>query len=448
MADGDINDVLKQLLKDQPYRIENNKIVLPARNSTQQNRKITGQVTDGNGEPVIGANVIVKGTTNGTITDIEGNFSLEIAAGDQLQVSYIGYHAKDIPLTNNTFYRIILAEDTQVLDEVVIVGYGVQKKVNIIGSIATVDGKQLENRAQSSVVSALTGQMPGVTVNQAGGQQGVQTGTIRVRGVGSFGAKPDALILIDGIPGNLTDINPNDIANISILKDAATAAIYGARAANGVVLVTTKNGQEGKISINYNGYVGFNRATALPEYVNSWEYAEVLNRVDGVSRFTADEIRAMKEGTRPDEFTNENFVKDLFSGNGLQTGHDLSLMGGSERSQYRVSIGYLSQNGIIPNNNYTRYTARVNLTSQLSDKIKMTVRLRGDNAKVEEPNLADSVDGTTDDPPLTMIQQSLRFPGYKPSVLSDGCGAGCKEHGYPESVVKLRFVYGKAYPAF
>ncbi|MCC8154733.1 MAG: SusC/RagA family TonB-linked outer membrane protein [Tannerellaceae bacterium] len=420
VENGDIDNILEQLLKGRSYQIENNKIVLLAQSSTQQNRKITGQVIDENGEAIIGANVVVKGTTNGTITDIDGNFSLEITSGTQLQISYIGYHPREIAITANSSYLIKLTEDTQILDEVVVVGYGVQKKVNVVGSIATIDAKQLENRAQSSVVGALTGQMPGVTISQAGGQPGVHTGTIRVRGVGSFGATPDALILIDGIPGNLSDINPNDIANISVLKDAATAAIYGARAANGVVLVTTKNGQEGKISINYNGYAGFNRATALPEYVNSWEYAEALNKADGVTRFTADEIQAMKDGSRPDEYANEDFVKDLFSGNGFQTGHDLSLMGGSERSQYRVSFGYLNQNGIIPNNNYTRYTARVNLTSKLSDKLKMTVRLRGDNAKVEEPNLAGSVDGTTSDPLLTMIQQSLRFPGYKPSVLSDG----------------------------
>lgn len=256
----------------------------------------------------------------------------------------------------------------------------------MIGSIASVDSKQLENRATSSVVSALTGQMPGVTITQAGGRPGENTGTIRVRGVGSFSSdndaqKADALILIDGIPGNMTDINPNDIESISILKDASTAAIYGSRAANGVVLVTTKMGKEAKVSISYNGYVGFNRATALPKYVDSWDYARLLNQAEGITRFTDEEIQAMRTGSQPDVWANEKFAEDIFSGNGLQTGHDLSLNGGNDRSQYFTSFGYLNQNGIVPGNNYSRYTARVNLTSNLSDKLKLTIRLRGDNAK-------------------------------------------------------------------
>ncbi len=397
----------------------------------EKKKKITGIVFDEQNLPVIGANVVEKGTTNGIVTDLDGKFSLEVEENAVLQISYIGYADQETSVKNQSTFTILLREDTQLLEEVVVVGYGVQKKVNVIGSIATVDSKKLENRATSSVTSALTGQMPGVTITQPGGRPGENTGTIRIRGVGSFGATPNALILIDGIPGNMTDINPNDIETISVLKDASTAAIYGARAANGVVLITTKTGKAEKVAVSYNGYVGFNRATELPEYVDSDDYARLLNEAEGVTRFTNEEILAMRDGSQPDRWANEKFADDIFSGNGFQTGHDLSITGGSERSRYFTSFGYLSQNGIIPHNNYSRYTARLNLTSKLAKNLKLNVRLRGDNINTKEPGTAGSIDGNGI---LALIQQGLRFPGYRPSILSDGSwGPGVKNFGTPKA---------------
>ncbi len=440
--DADIFKVLDTMFTgtDVIYEVSDNKIVLKLatqgrNNSTaevsQDEKKITGTVVDASGIPVIGANIMVKGTTNGTITDMDGRFSLEVPAGATLEVSYIGYETQIIPVNNQSTLAITLTEDSRNLEEVVVVGFGTQKKVNVIGSIAQIDAEKLENRATSSVVSALTGQMPGVTITQPGGRPGENTGTIRVRGVGSFGATPDALVLIDGIPGNMTDINPNDIESISVLKDASTAAIYGARAANGVVLVTTKMGKESKVTVSYNGYVGFNRATELPEYADSWDYARLMNKAEGLTRFTDADIQAMMDGSDPDHWANEKFVDDIFSGNGIQTGHDLSVTGGNDRSQYFASFGYLSQNGIVPHNNYSRYTARVNLTSNLAKNLKMTVRLRGDHATTKEPGTAGAIDG---DGLLLLIKQGLRFPGFRPSVLSDGSwGPGVKNFGTPKA---------------
>lgn len=225
--DKSISTVLTELLKDSgfSYHIEGKHIIIVPENKQQQkqqpNKKVGGVITDATGQPVIGANVVEKGTTNGTITDLDGNFSLEVPRGSTLQISYIGYLSKEILVDEKANYSIQLAEDSQALDEVVVVGYGTAKKVNVIGSIASVDSKQLENRATSSVVSALTGQMPGVTITQAGGRPGENTGTIRVRGVGSFSSdndanKANALILIDGIPGNMTDINPNEIGRAHV----------------------------------------------------------------------------------------------------------------------------------------------------------------------------------------------------------------------------------------
>ncbi len=420
------------------YTVVDKKIILSTEFTTQQQQqtiKITGKIVDTLGEVIIGASVIEKGTTNGTITDMEGNFILTVSSPQSLvHVSYIGYESQELKVQSNKPMNIVLKEDAQTLDEVVVVGYGTTKKVNVIGSVAMVDSKRLENRATTSVVSALAGQMPGVTVTQGGGRPGENTGTIRVRGVGSFGGesnKADALILIDGIPGNMTDLNPNDIESISVLKDASTSAIYGSRAANGVVLVTTKMGKESKMSVSYNGYVGFNRPTTLLEYVDSWDYARLLNKAEGMIRFTDSEIQSMRDGSQPDLWANENFVKDIFSGNGFQTGHDLSVNGGNDRSQYFASFGYLSQNGIIPDNNYSRYTARVNLTSNLSSKLKMTIRLRGDKTNTKEPGTAGSIDG---DGMMLLIQQGLRFPGFRPTVLSNGAwGPGVKNFGNPKA---------------
>ena len=239
-------------------------------------------IKDSAGEPIIGANVILKGdATVGSITDIDGNFDLSVPSNATLQVSYIGYNTQDVPVGNKSFLNITLKEDTETLDEVVVVGYGSQKKVNVIGSIASVDSKALESRAVPDVSNMLTGQMSGVTITQESGNPGQDAGTIRIRGVGSFGATPSPLVLVDGLPGSLSDLTPADIDNISVLKDASSAAIYGSRAANGVILVTTKKGKEGKARIIYNGSVGMSQATELPELAHSYEYAEFYNKAIG-----------------------------------------------------------------------------------------------------------------------------------------------------------------------
>jgi TonB-linked SusC/RagA family outer membrane protein len=455
----DINEILDIILSNTylAYKILDNQVVIyrdetknipeeikeiiPELLIQQQKKQITGRVTDAQGEPIIGANIIEAGTTNGTVTDIDGNYSLSVEDNATLQVSYIGYLSQNINTGGRTNFNITLLEDTQALDEIVVVGYGIQKKVNVVGSIATVDGQEFEGRAQPSVISALTGKMAGVTITQAGGRPGINTGTIRIRGVGSFGATPNALILIDGIPGNLTDVNPIDIESISVLKDASSAAIYGARAANGVVLVTTKMGRTEKITFSYNGYLGRNKPTFLPDMVNTWEYAEALNIAEGITRFSNEEIQAMKDGSMPDLFANDNYLNDTFSGNGFHTGHDLSVTGGSDRSNYFASFGYLNQNGLIPKNNYVRYTGRVNLTSKFSDKFDMAIRLRSDNTKIEEPltNNGSIIENVR---MMGLTQASLRFPGYRPSILSDGAwGPGFKNLGAPKSWLSTKSLF-------
>ena len=437
MKDAEVSTILNAALSGMPlsYSIVSDKsIVIGEKEATKasaaagSDQTISGTVVDGQGNPLVGAIVTVVGSNRGAATDALGNFSIKAPVGAKLKVSFLGFLPEELTFDGRPM-NITLAEDVKSIDEVVVIGYGQQKKVNVVGSISTVSAKQLEDRATGSVVQSLTGQMPGVTITQPGGSPGVNTGTIRVRGVGSFGATPDALVLVDGIPGSLSTLNPDDILTISVLKDAATAAIYGSRGANGVVLVTTKKGAEGKITINYNGYAGWNKATALPEYVNSWEYADLKNKANGSPLYTDAQIAAMRDGSDPWNWANENFVDQLFSGSGFATSHDLSLSGGSERSQYYVSFGYLNQGGIVPKNGWERFNARVNLDSKLGKKVKMAVRLQGSTSDVKQPNLAGSIDGNALD---NLVTQSLRFPGVNPSVLPNGeFGSGFNGYGSP-----------------
>ena len=439
VKNGNIKEVLNQILSSYKYRIEDNKIVLLG--EVQQDGKIWGVVSDAFG-PIAGANVVVKGTTNGTITDMDGRFSLDAPKGAKLQISYIGYITKELTVDTKTDYVIELVEDSQALEEVVVVGYGTEKKVNVIGSIAQIGSEKLENRSTPQLSNVLTGQMAGVTVIQRSGRPGNSGGEIRVRGVGSFGGesnKSDALVLIDGIPGKLNDVSSEDVESISVLKDASTAAIYGSRAANGGILVTTKTGKAGKVSVGYNGYVGFNTPTALPEFVDTWQYATLYNEAVGREAYTQEEIQKFRDGSDPDHYANARYLDEVFSRKGLQTGHDVTINGGNAENKYMVSFGYLKQNGIVEKNDYQRYNARVNLINEILPGLKLTSRLSGVYGNRKEPMAPGGDDA---DNMLVLIQKALRFPGLTPTILSDGSfGAGRELHGTPAGWIKSDSFY-------
>ena len=260
--DQSVEMVLERLFEQEgiQYEITENKLILinPKEKDTdvsskvsRQGRRITGVVKDSSGEPVIGANVVEKGTTNGTVTDIDGRFSLDVLAHNILEISYIGYTPQELKITDKSVYDIVLVEDTEMLDEVIVVGYGTQKKVNLTGAVESVSGEQLAKQPVAQASQALMGVAPGLTAIQESGQPGEDKATLRIRGMGSISASNDPLVLIDGVEGDINTIDGNDIESISVLKDAASAAIYGSRASNGVILVTTKRGKEGAVSVNY-----------------------------------------------------------------------------------------------------------------------------------------------------------------------------------------------------
>jgi len=431
---SDIFKVLDEIFEgtNVKYSVLDKKIILSTEMTSKQQQtvRVSGRVTDVNGEPVIGASVVEKGTTNGIITNLEGEFSLSVSSEKAvIEISYIGYQTQELKVVSGKPLSVTMKEDTRALEEVVVVGYGSQKKVNVIGSIAAVDSKKLESRTAPSVSNMLTGQLSGVTITQSSGNPGQDQGTIRVRGVGSFGATPDPLVLVDGLPGSLNDLNPADIESISILKDASSAAIYGSRAANGVVLVKTKGGQKGKVTVSYNGYVGFNQATELPEMCDSWEYAELYNKAMGKEVYTAEEIQKYKDGSDPYNYPNEHYLDKLLGNKGLQTGHELTVNGGNDKTQYMVSFGYVKQNGLMKHNHYDRYNGRVNLTTELAKNLTLTTRLGGVVSKRSEPSTPGGMDSAGF---KAFSSNALRFPGLWATKLEDGSyGLGPKVLGTP-----------------
>ncbi|WP_288207829.1 TonB-dependent receptor [uncultured Parabacteroides sp.] len=351
---------------------------------TQQKKAISGIVFDGGmNEPLIGANVVVKGTTNGTVTDLDGKFTLEANPNDILVISSIGFKTVEIKASEAAKGKITLAEDSQALDEVVVVGYGVQKKANLTGSVATVKAEALESRPVSSVSAALAGQMPGVTAIQQSGRPGEQTGSITIRGKNSVNAT-EPLVIVDGVPGSMNTIDPSDIESLTVLKDASSAAIYGVQAANGVILITTKKGKKGeKASVSYSGSVGWSTPTMRPKFLGSADYAMLYNEAtlndnpNNPLRFTDTDIELYRNGTDPYGHPNTDWYKETMNKNAIETMHHLAISGGSEKTSYSASVGYTQQNGLIDANNYKRFNARTSIDSQINKWFSAGLNLSG-----------------------------------------------------------------------
>lgn len=355
----------------------------------QQNGACKGIVKDATGEAVIGASVVVKGTTNGTITDFDGNFSLDnVKKGDVLVISYVGYQTQEIKW-NSTPLKVVLKEDSKTLSEVVVVGYGTQKKANLSGAVAQVNSEELTNRPISNVSSGLQGLMPGVTVTAGQGRPGEDGSNIRIRGVGTLNnASP--YILIDGVEsGSMNDLDPNDIESISVLKDASSAAIYGSKASNGVILITTKRGKTGAPRISYNGYVGFQNATATIDRVSSADYARLYNRIDDANgqphRYSDEDIRLFENGTDPYGHPNTDW-NDAAYQTGVIHKHNVNINGGTDQAKYMASIGYLGQTGILPNSERSQFNGRMNLDVNITKKLHARMNLAYIKNDYKDPN--------------------------------------------------------------
>lgn len=333
--------------------------------TVQQARKITGTVVDQNGEPIIGANVVVKGTTNGTITDFDGNFQLDASVGAVLEISYIGFTTQTVKATANM--KIVLKEDNEVLDEVVVVGYGVQKKKLVTGATVQVKGDNIAKLNTTDPLAAMQGQTPGVNITTTSGQPGSSL-KVSIRGLGTTGNSAP-LYLIDGVGGDISTLNPADIESIDVLKDAASAAIYGAQAANGVVLVTTKSGREGKAQISFDAYMGWQNVARAPKLLNAQQYKTIMDEYAVNTGNAVNDWASMKsiwneDGTPVDTDWFDTITKD----DAKLESYNIGITGGSKTSTYAMSLGYIYQEGLVGGkgvNDMNRYNFRINSEHKL-----------------------------------------------------------------------------------
>lgn len=345
-------------------------------NAQQQAKRQTvkGIVKDAMGEPIIGATVMEKGVaSNGTITNIDGEFTLTAPVGSELLITYIGYVPQTVQIKAGvTSYNIIVKEDTKTLDEVVVVGYGVQKKANLTGAVSSINAEALESRSVASVSAAMAGTMPGVTAIQTSGAPGLQSGTITVRGKNSLNAA-SPLVIVDGVPGSMNTIDPQDIESLTVLKDAASAAIYGVQAANGVILITTKKGKKGQdAKVSYSGNVAWATPTTKLNFLGSADYAMLYNEAvrnenpNAALPYSDEDIELFRNGTDPIGHPNTDWYKETFKNFAFEQQHNFSINGGSEKTNYSASVGYLYQGGLTDDNKYNRFTGRINVESEIS----------------------------------------------------------------------------------
>ena len=372
-------------------RKEKNLAVVP--DAVQQDNKITGTVLDPTGMPVIGANIKIKGTANGTITDMDGKFSLEVPKGGTLVVTYVGYANQEISVENQKNLSITLKEDSEALDELVVVGYSTQKKVNLTGSVSTVSfNDKLTSRPVTDVSQMLNGASPGLQIMQSSGEPNAESFSYNIRGVGTLNSS-SPLILVDGMEQSISMVNPSDIASVSILKDAASCAIYGNRGANGVILITTKSGSDGKISISYDGTVSYNEPFKIIHTISDYvsymklmnESANNLGNSDIFSQSSIDlweAANADPNGTSASgypnyvAYPNTDWWNEIYTKQWMQK-HSISLNGKEKRTGYSMSFSYIDNPGVVKKTGYQRYMGRINLYSDITDWLRVGTRTWG-----------------------------------------------------------------------
>lgn len=380
-----------------------------------QSITIRGKVSGG-GNPLPGAVVRLEGSSVGASADAEGVFQLNAPGNGMLIVTSYGYKPQTIPVNGRKFIEVAMEVDPKSLEEVVVVGYGTQKKVNLTGAVAIVNGADLLKRPVTNPAAMLQGTMPGVQITQGKGEPGNEGLSIRIRGTGTFsGAGSDPLVLIDGVEGKLSDLNPNNIENVSVLKDAASASIYGARAANGVILVTTRQGAEGKLNVQYDVNYAIYKPTKLFDLItNSAEYMELFNEArinSGLNSglYTQEQIDLYRNATDRKLYPNTDWLGLIFQTAPTHT-HNLSFSGGRNGTTFNASIGYVDQQGIMKGFNYKKYNARLNITSQMNKRIRFGANIALKAGRREAP-----VFGSED----MFLSAMAQAPTYSPK-LADG----------------------------
>ena len=387
----------------------------------QAQTSVTGTITDTSGETMIGVSVMLKGTSTGTITDIDGRFQIAAKQGDILTVSYIGYKTQEVKVTG-TLLKSVLQEDAQNLEEVVVVGYGTQKKVNLTGAVSAVGGEELSKRPVANTSTMLQGQMPGLRVTSDRGIPGDENVQIRVRGQGTYSsAGSNPLILINGVEGDLATLDPNMIESVSVLKDAASASIYGSRAANGVILITTKNGSgmKEKVSVAYNGNYAVHTPTTLldlvwdsPTYMKYFNMAKDNSGAPATDRYSQEMIDAYTNPSDKERYPSFDWIDYMFNPAFVQQ-HNLSVAGTVGKTSYNASLSMVKQPGTMKGQTYERYNAALDLKSEINSWIKFGMYFAGSRGYRQQTRQGDT------DAYLSTISQA---PTYMPWLPDDGSG--------------------------
>ena len=434
----------------------------PTQAIQQNDNTVRGIIKDAAGEPIIGASILEKGAANGTVSDYDGNFTLNVPAGTTLTISYVGYKTQEVKVLPGKFLDIILQEDSEALDEVVVVGYGTVRKRDLTGSVASVGADKLKERSYGNALQSMAGQVSGVQITQTQGAPGMAP-TVKVRGSSSINAGTAPLYVIDGIPledntassgdngssSNMTfnrnplnNINPNDIESIEILKDASSAAIYGSRGANGVVLITTKRGKAGKTNIEANYEFGLSRVNRRIEVMNATEWIdfEIAARNNTWATTLKNNPNAVRgnDTAIPVEFSDPIWLQRIGNGTDWQdvlfrNAHthnaQISVSGGSEKTQFMLSVGYLNQEGVVDNNKYDRLSGRANVDHKFNDRISVGMRI----GLVRTNDTSYGTAGKSDAVSLT-VQSAPIFP-----LRVETGSLGCND---PESIWNTFVKYG------
>ena len=358
---------------------------------------VQGTVTDETGESLPGVSVVVKGTTNGTVTDVNGKYSIQATSKDILSFTYVGMAELDIKVAGQKTINVVMKDDVASLDEVIVVGYGTAKKQSLTGAVSAVKGDELLKAPATNVSSLLGGRLPGISSVQVSGEPGDDQAVLRVRG-----SIYNVTYIVDGMPRSINDIDPNDIESVSVLKDGASAAVYGLKGAGGVIIVTTKRGQEGKSRITYNGSIGASMNANFPQFMNGLQFAYYYNMADMMDKlangsiadmkqytpvFTKANVEAMLNGDPTDGWDNVNYIDKVF-GTGINQKHNITVQGGSDKMRYFTSVGYLGQDGNIDNFTYKRYNLRTNIETQLAKNFQLSLGVAGNVGKRETPGYA------------------------------------------------------------
>lgn len=362
----------KQKTETQEAPENNNEVTTNSDTNTDGDagKTIKGVINDEQGETIIGASVIIKGEDTGTTSDMDGRFTLEAPEGAILVISYIGYHTQEVKVRKKSLLRVVLKEDNQLLDEVVVVGYGTVKKSDLTGAVSGVSNRQYKNQPVQRVENILQGRTPGVEVTATSGMPGASM-KVRVRGTTSINKSSDPLYVIDGIisSSGLDGINPSDIQSMEILKDASSTAIYGSRGSNGVILITTKQGSEGKAQVTFDASVGLSTVRKQYDLLNAYEYATALNDIRGSSTISAEDLEAYKNGTKGINWT------DLLTRTGITQDYRLAISGGNEKVKYLISGNVLDQEAITIMSDYKRYGIRANIDSEVKPWLTISAKL-------------------------------------------------------------------------